>query len=69
MPLVGRRVLVKGVRARAEYNGQFGVASAFSYTKGRYRVVLDSDPHKPIMLRPRNVFLIEEEGDASSAMS
>lgn len=41
-PLLGKRVVLSGLKAKPELNGAFGSALAFDEVKGRYQVALDS---------------------------
>jgi len=53
-PLVGHRVVVRGLSARAELNGQLGLCARYDHTKGRCVVRLDG-ARDALLLRPTNL--------------
>jgi hypothetical protein len=53
-PLLGRRVLIKGIVAKPELNGRTGTAVSFDDDKGRYLVELD-ETSSALMIQPCNL--------------
>ena len=53
-PLLGRRVLIKGIVAKPELNGRTGTAVSFDDDKGRYSVELD-ETSSAFMIQPCNL--------------
>ena len=60
-PLLGKRVRVHGLKGKAELNGSLGIADGYNSAKGRYHILLDSDPTTPVMLKPKNVVAVEDD--------
>ena len=54
-PLVGCRVVLRGLAARPELNGRLGTAGKFDTAKGRYAVRLLDGPSEPLSIKPANL--------------
>ena len=69
MSLIGKRVLINGLKARPELNGQSGLVKFFAEDRGRYAVVVNGEQ---IALKPENVTLasitLADESPPASAM-
>ena len=59
-PLCGARVKIKGIQSKPELNGAFARCGQFSAERGRYAVVLESEPNgAPVYLKPANLDVVE----------
>ena len=52
--MLGKIVIIQGIKSRAELNNQLGIASSFDEAKGRYAVKLLSD-FTFVALKPENL--------------
>ena len=52
--MLGKIVIVQGIKSRIELNGQLGIASSFDEAKGRYAVKLVADLSF-VALKPENL--------------
>ena len=75
---VGQRVELQGLTARADLNGQVGVAKSYDSARGRLAVALDSGEGAamsdgfwgsgpPLLVRPAHLRLVELETGAVTA--
>lgn len=64
MALVGKRVLLTGLGARPELNGQSGIAESFNRDTGRYVIELSSG--EIVAIKPQSV-LAQAQGDDAAA--